>query len=122
MNDSPVDCQSRGVTESQRDGGPLAVDEVYFLTAVRYRISDFLTKTSSVSLRLPPSPKGKVTRFCKPLRFCAAVGFILASLREGGGTRSVTEGERERDEFMIVLFDFVNKMRGMRFVCALLWG
>ena len=36
------------------------VDEVYLLTDVRYRKSDFLTKTSSVSLRLPPSPKGKV--------------------------------------------------------------
>ena len=46
------------------EGGPLAVDEVYLLTDVRCRKSDFLTKTSSVSLRLPPSPKGKVTRFC----------------------------------------------------------
>ena len=26
VNDSPVDCQSRGVTEPQRDGGPLAVE------------------------------------------------------------------------------------------------
>ena len=28
MNDSPVDCQSRGVTEPQRDGGPLAVEGI----------------------------------------------------------------------------------------------
>ena len=41
-------------------GDHVVVDEVYLLTDVRYRKSDFLTQTSSVSLRLPPSPKGKV--------------------------------------------------------------
>ena len=46
------------------DSAQSARDEVYLLTDVRHRKSDFLPQTSSVSLRLPPLPTGEAFSFC----------------------------------------------------------